>query len=292
MCLALDSALSAEEISRWDPRTMSAGDSLAGQLRHAIDVCDVCVSIATRRSTESPWCQAELGAFWGAGKRVLLYIADPDLTDAILPPQFKGDLKVSNAQDLIKAIKDCAKEQVLSSPEFFRNSTIFGDEKWQALLYTPTRRFWLVGVALHSWTKMKDFQRVVRDMATKTDADIRFLILHPDNPSIEAIGSLSSTAESANNVRGQIDITSQIFEQLSELKNVQFKQLLTKTPNFALTLTDTEAVLSQYLHSVSWGSGPLFSCKNASPLYSILEGEFAALWDQAEMPSSQPTTGA
>jgi hypothetical protein len=64
-----------------------------------------CASLLRRRSITSPWCLAELGAFWGAGKRVLLFIAEPDLTDSVLPPQFKGDLKVRTAHELIKAIK-------------------------------------------------------------------------------------------------------------------------------------------------------------------------------------------
>jgi hypothetical protein len=100
VCLALAGA----GIQCWDPSKMSRGESLAEQLRDAIRKCEVCVFIATRRSIDSPWCLAELGAFWGAGKRVLLYIGDSDLTDSMLPPQFKGDLRVNTAQELIEAV--------------------------------------------------------------------------------------------------------------------------------------------------------------------------------------------
>lgn len=101
ICLALD----AGGVERWDPAKMTRGDSLADQLRDAIRECEVCIFLATRRSIDSAWCLAELGAFWGAGKRVLLFMADPDLTDAMLPPQFKGDLKVASAQELIDSVK-------------------------------------------------------------------------------------------------------------------------------------------------------------------------------------------
>ena len=101
VCLALAGA----GITCWDPARMSPGESLAEQLRDAIRECGVCVFIATRRSVESPWCLAELGAFWGAGKKVLVYLGDSELPESVLPPQFKGDLRVNTAQKLIEAIK-------------------------------------------------------------------------------------------------------------------------------------------------------------------------------------------
>lgn len=119
VCLALDSA----DVHRWNPLEMSHGESIAGQLRGAIHACEVCVFIATRRSIESPWCQAELGAFWGAGKKVLVFIGDPDLSDNMLPPQFRGDLKVTNAQELIVAAtaamdkSSIAEEDLIASAE-------------------------------------------------------------------------------------------------------------------------------------------------------------------------------
>src|SRR5215218_3016553 len=130
ICLAID----AVGIKRWDSATMSPGESLADQLRDAIRECEVCAFIATRRSIESPWCLAELGAFWGADKRVLLFMADPDLSDSMLPPQFKGNLRVNTAQDLIKALATATKEYDIAiarvraeAPyEFFETSGNYG----------------------------------------------------------------------------------------------------------------------------------------------------------------------
>lgn len=101
-CLVLDAA----GLERWDPKSMSVGESLAEQLQTAIRACEVCVLIATRRSVESPWCLAELGAFWGAGKKVLMFIADPDLADTTLPPQFKDTLCTDDASELIATLKN------------------------------------------------------------------------------------------------------------------------------------------------------------------------------------------
>src|SRR5262245_38427407 len=82
LCLALDAA----GVTRWDPKSMELGESLSEQLVSAIRACEVCIFVATRRSIESPWCLAELGAFWGSGKKVLMFMTDPDLAEATLPP--------------------------------------------------------------------------------------------------------------------------------------------------------------------------------------------------------------
>jgi hypothetical protein len=65
LCLALDAA----GVQRWDPKTMSLGGSLSEQLRAAIQICETCIFIATRRSIESKWCLAELGHSGGLERR-------------------------------------------------------------------------------------------------------------------------------------------------------------------------------------------------------------------------------
>lgn len=101
LCLALDAAA----IERWDPKSMSMGESLSEQLQAAIRRCEVCVLIATRHSVDSKWCLAELGAFWGAGKKVVMFMADYDLAESMLPPQFKGTLRADDASNLIASIR-------------------------------------------------------------------------------------------------------------------------------------------------------------------------------------------
>ena len=102
---ALSLALDGAGVSRWDVTELSPGSSLADQLRIAIEQCGVCIFLATRRSIEAPWCLAELGAFWGAGKRVIVYLADPDVAKEKLPPQFQGNLWTTNAKQLLDTVK-------------------------------------------------------------------------------------------------------------------------------------------------------------------------------------------
>jgi TIR domain len=100
LCLALDSS----NIRRYDVSKLSPGEALTIALRSAIEECDHCVFIATPRSLKSAWCLAELGAFWGAGKRVIVYQGDPLVDESVIPPQFRGNLWTADAKDLLAGI--------------------------------------------------------------------------------------------------------------------------------------------------------------------------------------------
>jgi CheY-like chemotaxis protein len=76
----------------WKPAEIKSGASLRTQLRQAVKACSVCIFVATHRSVDSSWCGAELGAFWGAGIPVIVYLADSSLPESALPPVFQGDV--------------------------------------------------------------------------------------------------------------------------------------------------------------------------------------------------------
>lgn len=101
----LSLALEGQHINYWDPKSMEAGASLRDQLRGAINRCDVCIFLATRSSIESKWCSAEIGAFWGAGKKVIVFISDPEITEEQIPPQFQGDLWTRDVREVIRNVQ-------------------------------------------------------------------------------------------------------------------------------------------------------------------------------------------
>src|SRR5262249_33711131 len=101
-CAALDGS----GVPRWDQETMAAGKSLADQLRQAIQICDACVFLATKRSVASQWCMAELGAFWGAKKQVIIFLTDPEISAAELPVQFQGEVWSTEVRKVLETIKD------------------------------------------------------------------------------------------------------------------------------------------------------------------------------------------
>ncbi|WP_262047315.1 toll/interleukin-1 receptor domain-containing protein [Bradyrhizobium sp. Bra78] len=103
--LTLRMALEHAGFNVWDTSEISPGRSLAEELRNAIYECRLCVFLATTKSIGSQWCSAELGAFWGAGKPVLIFLADSDLEDSAIHPQFRGAFKATRPAQLIDAIK-------------------------------------------------------------------------------------------------------------------------------------------------------------------------------------------
>ena len=85
-------ALVSADVPYWNPANVKSGSSLRDQLRQAVEHCSLCIFVATHRSLESSWCGAELGAFWGAGKPIIVYVADSSLADENLPPIVQGDV--------------------------------------------------------------------------------------------------------------------------------------------------------------------------------------------------------
>jgi TIR domain len=108
LCFALES----EKVDYWNPKGMKAGISLKDQLKDAINKCDVCIFIVTRSSIDSKWCLAETGAFWGAGKRIILYVANPDIGQQKIPPLFQGDLQTCDVREVIRQSKEALSEVI------------------------------------------------------------------------------------------------------------------------------------------------------------------------------------
>jgi hypothetical protein len=89
----------------WSTREIAAGQKLPDELRNAIRRCSICVFIATPNSLESDWCQAEIGAFWGLGRPVIVYLADDKLTEDKLPKQFVGQKFATTIKEVVEAVK-------------------------------------------------------------------------------------------------------------------------------------------------------------------------------------------
>ncbi|MEA2821706.1 MAG: hypothetical protein QOJ86_3710 [Bradyrhizobium sp.] len=97
-------ALDSAGIDVWNSSEIAAGEPLRDKLRKAIASCTTCVFIATRSSLTSGWCQAELGAFWGAAKPVIVYLEDGDLVGDELPKQFQADKWAATIREVVDSL--------------------------------------------------------------------------------------------------------------------------------------------------------------------------------------------
>jgi CheY-like chemotaxis protein len=100
-------ALELRGVPFWNPAEIRSGASLREQLRGAVERCALCIFVATRKSIESSWCGAELGAFWGAGKPIIVYLAEASITDDELPQIVQGDVwerRISKVAERAKEI--------------------------------------------------------------------------------------------------------------------------------------------------------------------------------------------
>jgi CheY-like chemotaxis protein len=100
-------ALVQRDVEFWNPAEIRPGASLREQLREAVARCELCIFVATRHSVGSSWCGAELGAFWGAGKPIIVYLAEASLKEDELPQIVQGDVwerKIARIADRAKDI--------------------------------------------------------------------------------------------------------------------------------------------------------------------------------------------
>jgi hypothetical protein len=275
ICLALDGA----QIERWDPASMTPGKPLSDQLRTAILSCEVCIFLATRSSIESPWCLAEIGAFWGSRRTVLIFVADPDLTDSVLPPQFKGNLMVRNASELIRAVKLASQTPSTDQGDkmqFFQTSGEFGTEsEWFKLLQLTQGNFDIMGVALLSWRQTPGFAEIALKKAEE-GCRIRILMMHLDNPILPLLASDFPML--------QVNIPQNYayFQELAQRQTrIEVRRIRDGLLHFFLTRTDQYAVVLQFLASQMWGRGPLWKCARDSAFYKIATAEFETLWDRS-----------
>lgn len=101
VCYGLDQA----GIKYWSTQEIAAGLSLRDELQAAIRECSVCIFVATEKSLASDWCQAEIGAFWGLDRPVVVYLAEDPPTKLKMPEQFTGDKFATTIREVVEAVK-------------------------------------------------------------------------------------------------------------------------------------------------------------------------------------------
>jgi len=265
LCPALDGA----RVPRWDVTQLFPGQPLAEQLRRAIEHCDVCIFLATRRSLQSTWCLAELGAFWGAGKRVIVYLADPEVKESELPPQLQGNLWTKDARQLVNAIKQVLNEsaaQLTNVPIELRTRDQLpklSEDAGQATEIT------LVGASLVS--VVISCQTFFQN-SLKRGCKLRFVVLDPNCAAIETWNLRTASSVVKQDIE-RVMINFRLLTQYVQQENQLDIRLLPTFPPYSAICVDPDKdsgwiVVELHEYKRSLGErGHLFIRKATNPYW-------------------------
>lgn len=172
--------------------------------------------------------------------------------------------------------------------EFFETSGEYGKESaWLEILQGTNGVFDMMGVALSSWRKTKDFAKLVIRKAEE-GCQIRVMLMHPENPILKNLTYLYGM--SYQNVIHDIEQNFNFYKDISQKsKNIEVRQIRQGIPHFFLTRNDHHAVIILYLSSQTWGAGPLWRCNSDSKLYGVVKQEFETLWELSKQALTSQT---
>jgi len=227
LCRVLDGA----GVSHWDVSRLLPGQSLAEQLRAAIGQCAVCIFLATPRSITRAWCLAELGAFWGAGKSVLIYLADPVVGEDQLPPQFRGTLWTKSATKLVAAVTEALSASSSQGIDFLseKDSAHISDAMRSA------ERISILGATLSSAKR----RRHLLEVALKKGCVVRILVTDSTPDNLAHLQFRSYWARTSDAVATNIDINLDNLGALrAEYSDTFLIRKLPIPPTYAMTIIE------------------------------------------------------
>lgn len=212
-------ALEQKAVPFWKPKDMRGGLSLRDQLRKAIDQCDVCIFLATQNSVKAHWCHAELGAFWGSGKRVIMYVADESLSHEDLPQQSKEDIWHRQVRDVVRDAKEALEEaQEARRAALAQGGILLQGREQPPILNEPLaedfRDLFIAGPTLAiAATKQDYFFQIVR-----SGGQVKLLIPDPDQHSPAMLGLRSHWHFGIDGFAGFLGEVRSALNKLSETK--------------------------------------------------------------------------
>ncbi len=86
-----------------DEEEIRPGENISDRIKAGVGQCSCCVFLLNQHSLDSTWCMAEVGAFWGANKRIIVHPIDPRCN---VPPILEGILLAKNLEDVIKSCSE------------------------------------------------------------------------------------------------------------------------------------------------------------------------------------------
>ncbi len=86
-----------------DTDEISVGENISRRLKEGVRESACCVFLLNTYSLESSWCMAEVGSFWGADKKIIMYPIEPRCP---IPDYLVGTRFANNLDEVVKACKE------------------------------------------------------------------------------------------------------------------------------------------------------------------------------------------
>lgn len=86
---------------------IAAGQPIAERIQEGVGRSACCIFLLNSHSVSSTWCMAEVGAFWGAGKPVIIYPIEPHCE---APPFLAGLRRANSLEEILRACRIIIRE--------------------------------------------------------------------------------------------------------------------------------------------------------------------------------------
>ena len=144
----------------------------------------------------------------------------------------------------------------------------------------------LMGISLTSW-RLQNSKKVLADLGAR-GVHTRILIMNPENPALPHLINEDETSTSLRNVKDSTHRMTKYFSDISQnYKSFELRLISKGLPHAQLTITDTTALLIQYMYSRGTPESPLLQIPKGTELYDAVVQEFEVLWQLNQPSSSQ-----
>jgi len=189
-----------------DEDKLVAGVNVAEYIRRGVLESACCIFLLDEHSSTSAWCMAEVGAFWGANKPVIVYRANDGCE---VPPFFAG-IKVANSPDeIVRAVK-----AIPEKPQRAHEVTTDSRDVWQLVNVEETDKAILEKVAAMSTLEILIGKDAIEQAATKiirASGDSDEIIAtsqysNQDSLSDEYINAMAERVKRAVSDKGEMEV--------------------------------------------------------------------------------------
>ena len=264
---------------------MEPGLGLDEQLRNGIDACGICLFVATKNSIASKWCLAEVGAFWGAKKQVVPWLADDRIDPAKLPPQLKPLLWTRDEARAVEVLKESvsklAKTQGSASFPFVEAAR--DDDNSLPRIISIVKGLDTPPVHARLVQFSGDYVRGLLNILLGGGARVELLLAHP----VQMLRT-SSVSMRLFQLDKMAAFHGTVDADFPNLRRLDIRYYLSPASIRGIAIDDTLCSLSWYTHQNNWLRGhdnasviskPLAGGKD--PLICTFDRVWDAMWETA-----------